>query len=99
MADDVSLQFGAKTDGIDAGASAVSAKLKSLQSDTDAMALHFQTAGDAITAFMSQAADSLKALESAFTAAFEAIKKRSLSEGILLKLLFDRAIRGAVADN
>ncbi len=98
MADDVSLQFGAKTDGIDAGASAVSAKLKSLQSDTDAMALHFQTAGDAINASMSKAADSMKEMESAFTAAFEAIKKGSLSEGTLLKLLFGGAIGGAAAE-
>jgi hypothetical protein len=62
------------------------------------MASHFQTAGDTINASMSKAADSMKALEAGFTSAFEAIKKGSLGEGALLKLLFGGAIGGAAAE-
>jgi len=98
MADDVQVQFGANTSGIDQGSAAVSAKLKSLQSDTDAMASHFQTAGDTINAAMSKASDSMGELEKGFTSAFEALKKGSLSESTLLKFLLGGAVGGALAE-
>jgi hypothetical protein len=99
MADtDVSVSFGAKTEDVDRGAAAVAAKINDIKNQTDAMASQFKTAGDTISDSMSKAAGSMKELESGFTSAFEAIKKGSLSEGTLLKLLFGGAIGGAAAE-
>src|SRR5258706_1240640 len=61
-ADDVQVQFGAKTDGIDQGAAAVKAKLQDLQNQTNAMSSAFESFGTAAQKAAETATDGLEKL-------------------------------------
>ncbi len=75
MADDVSLQFGAKTDGIDQGAADVSAKLNQLRDQTDAMSSQFTAFGEKMGAAFDDAATSLTHFDTVLKSLNDTIQK------------------------
>lgn len=98
MADDVQVQFGAKTDGIDQGVADVNSKLKELQSQTEGMKSGFDSLGSTMTSSFSQAGDALTGLNDNFKSINDTIKSggASLDTG-WMKLLLGAGVGGAVA--
>lgn len=98
--DDVQVQFGAKTDGIDQGAAAVSAKLKQLQDQTDGMSSQFSAFGEKMGAAFDDAATSLTHFDTVLKSLNDTIQKGgnvSVTSGIIGVLTKAGALGAAVA--
>ena len=94
----VQVKFGADTSEVDKGSAAVASKMADLQKQSDAMASQFKAAGDTMAESFNKATDSMSKLEDGFKSAIDVLKKGSIAETDLVKLLLGGAIGGAAAE-